>query len=374
MINILYIHQFGDGGGGGDESMLALVRRLDRTLYSPIVVATTYGPVVDKFRDFGIELITMPKANARLLAKAIILFCYIKIVNIILSRRINIVHLNHQEEKIFIVLICKILKIPCVYHVRSLLLINKMGYIKRFLINLMDKKIVVSNAVKQRMIEKKIKDRNIVVIYNGVDLEEFDSQVEVDSTIIEKYEISSKHILIGMVGRIVPWKGYDDYILAAKEVTTVIPESRFMIVGSYDESDSYITKLKKIILDLELKDKVIFIGYQYNIVPIYRSLSLLVLASWEEPLSRTCFEAMALRKPVIATNTGGTPEVIYDRINGLLVPPHNSNALANAIISILKDKELAKKLGLAGRKIVEQKFLISNHVRQVQDLYVELVT
>ena len=98
-----------------------------------------------------------------------------------------------------------------------------------------------------------------------------------------------------------------------------------------------------------------------------------VLSSVTEGISLTLLEAMASGLPVVVTNVGGNPEVVVDGETGFLVPPKNPEKMAEAIITLLKNKELAKKMGVAGRKRVEEKFSLERMVREYEEIYRNLL-
>jgi len=103
-------------------------------------------------------------------------------------------------------------------------------------------------------------------------------------------------------------------------------------------------------------------------------LDIFVLTSIKEHFGRVVIEAMACGKPVIATNSGAVPEIVEDKVTGILVPPEDSEKLAEAIIELLEDKEKAKEMGIAGRKRVEELFSIEKHTRQIEEVYLSLLS
>ena len=124
---------------------------------------------------------------------------------------------------------------------------------------------------------------------------------------------------------------------------------------------------------LGLSEKVQFLGYQNNILEILRSMDIFILPSLWEGMPNAILEAMAAGLPVVATNVGGTPEVVVDGETGFLVPPRDPEALANAIKLLIDDPELRKKFGQAGRERVERHFTIQETVRKTEELYLRLL-
>jgi glycosyltransferase involved in cell wall biosynthesis len=102
-------------------------------------------------------------------------------------------------------------------------------------------------------------------------------------------------------------------------------------------------------------------------------MDVVVLPSGIDACSRVLFEAMAMQKPLVATNAGGTPEIVQDGITGLLTTPGDSSDMAKCIIQLLQNKELAKQYGKAGRKRVEELFTIERNIKETEYVYLELL-
>lgn len=368
MLNILYIHSFSSIGGGGDESLFNLVKGLDKNKFYPIILATSNGPVIEKLHEMGVEVLQFDRPPS--IKKNLVLFFlkYLQLARLIKKREIAIVHINHQGELIYTPILCKLLGISCICHARSLLLTKEMSQRRQFLFNLVDQIVAVSEAVKEALVKEEVKEEKIKVSYSSVNLEVFNPQVASGKFFRKKLDVGPKEQLVGIVGRIVPWKGYDEFLKAATIVLEALPEVKFAAIG--DSADgNYLEHLKGFAQELRIFSKIIFTGSQINMPKVYAALDLVVLASWEEPFARVVYEAMAMEKPVVGTNTGGTPEIIEHGVNGLLVPPKNPKALAEGIIEVLKDREKAQRMGKKGRRIVQERFSLEKHVAEIENIY-----
>jgi glycosyltransferase involved in cell wall biosynthesis len=122
-----------------------------------------------------------------------------------------------------------------------------------------------------------------------------------------------------------------------------------------------------------MAEAVTFTGVRADVPKILAALDLFVLPSLWEGMPNAVLEAMAAGLPVVATAVGGTPEVVMDGVTGLLVPPQDPSALAQAIERLLRDPDLRRTMGRAGRRRVEQHFDVRETVRQVEDLYETLL-
>jgi glycosyltransferase involved in cell wall biosynthesis len=133
------------------------------------------------------------------------------------------------------------------------------------------------------------------------------------------------------------------------------------------------TALKKLVRVKGLEDRVTFTGHQTDMPPIYTGLDLVVIPSLSEGLPNVLLEAMAHRKAIVATHVGGIPEVMQDKLSKFLVPPGDAQAMANAILQVLRDSTLRSELGDAGARRVRDAFSPSQRAAQVTELYKELL-
>jgi glycosyltransferase involved in cell wall biosynthesis len=154
------------------------------------------------------------------------------------------------------------------------------------------------------------------------------------------------HPTVGIVGRLQPWKGQEIFLRAAARLAEVRADLRFMVVGGaiLGWEGSYPDDLRRRAADLRIADRVHFAGHQADVHSWYDALDVVVHASFEEPFGLVLVEAMALGKPLVATNVGGPLEIVENGISGLLVPPGDPERLAEAVERILGDRGLASTL------------------------------
>jgi glycosyltransferase involved in cell wall biosynthesis len=211
------------------------------------------------------------------------------------------------------------------------------------------------------------------VIYSGVDLSRFSlSPVQASSNSEER---SANPKIVGLVGRICPWKGQHVFVDAAAQVHARWPGTRFRIIGAalFREHD-YEVSLHRIVQEHGLEDLVEFVGFQNDIAAAMRSLDILVHASTVgEPFGQVIVQGMACGKPVIATNGGGVPEIVVDGKTGLLIPRNDAPAMAEAICTLLADEQRAKQMGVLGRQRVVERFTIQQSVIELTKIYEGLV-
>lgn len=188
-----------------------------------------------------------------------------------------------------------------------------------------------------------------ITVYNGVDLRKFD--VKNSSRCLTS---GNNVIKIGILARLSPEKGHRYFLEAAATVLKSFPKVQFWIVGEGPLKP----KLEKMILKLGIREKIVFKKLPPNVMDILKDLDIVVLSSLREVFPFAILHAMAAAKPVVATAVGGVPEQLIDGETGFVVPPKDSNAIAQAIIRLLRDKTKAREMGVKGRKRVEQQFAI----------------
>jgi glycosyltransferase involved in cell wall biosynthesis len=243
--------------------------------------------------------------------------------------------------------------------------------INRVTAGLGDRAIAVCELARQVEIEQtKVLPEKVVTIYNGVEADMF-SQVAPQSAVQARsaFGIPTDVLLVGSVGRFRLQKGFVDLLVAMRQVDEHVSGTRLLLVGDGDLQDDLEAKT----LSLGLDKVVTFAGMRSDVPKILKALDVFVLPSWWEGMPNAVLEAMAAGLPVVATAVGGTPEVVVDGVTGLLVPPHDPDSLAQAIVRLLGDPDLRRRMGQAGQDRVGQQFSVEKMVEQTQTLYEQLV-
>ncbi|MBN1383308.1 MAG: glycosyltransferase family 4 protein [Elusimicrobia bacterium] len=368
-IRILYIAASGNITGGGQVSLLNLIKRLNPRRFIPMVLCPEIGSLVDELRYLDISVEVVKIKSLRSLNLISFVKTLVKICGLIKERKIGILHSNagSSRETICSALSARICGVPFIWHARVTVQQRSL-ILDRICAALSTRIIAISGAVRKRF--SWLPDNKVDVIYNGVDLNRFTVQKSV-KIIRREYKISGSTVVAGTIGRLDYWKGHRYFIESAAEVLRHVPEAVFFIVGQ--DGDTNRSKLGELAGRLGIRDKIIFTGYYEDIPLIISVFDVFVLASENEPFGRVLIEAMACGKPVVATNAGGVPEIVKDNGTGLLVPPKDSAAMSEAIVAILKDREKAVKMGRAGRRRAEELFDIDINVKKTEHVYEKLI-
>jgi sugar transferase (PEP-CTERM/EpsH1 system associated) len=203
-----------------------------------------------------------------------------------------------------------------------------------------------------------------VVIPNGIDVKHFKNLYK-DNKMRSTYHLPRDVPVIGTVTRLNRVKRLDVLLQAIE----LLQETHGVIVGEGPEHEY----LKAQATRLGLSERISFTGHQRDVRPWLAAFDIFVLSSDWEGMSNALLEAMAAGLPVVATAVGGTPEVVVEGETGFLVPPRDPEALAEAILRLLRDPDLRRRMGEAGRKRVAEHFSVEQMVQKTEALYEHLV-
>jgi glycosyltransferase involved in cell wall biosynthesis len=225
--------------------------------------------------------------------------------------------------------------------------------------------IANSQAVRDFLVEQDGFDSDLIrVVRNGVDLERF-ANVSRDRQKLFPYLASANKLIAVVANMNLDIKGHRDLIRAAQVICQEFPAATFLLVGDGPERAS----LEGMVAELGLSETVLFLGRRNDVPNILACCDLFVLPSWAEGLPNSVLEAMAAGVPVVATGVGGTPEIVQDGVNGLLVPSRDSRKLAQAIARLLRDPKLAQVLAEAAQERIQLEFSFDCLLEELDWLY-----
>jgi glycosyltransferase involved in cell wall biosynthesis len=214
----------------------------------------------------------------------------------------------------------------------------------------MDGFIAASNAIKAILVQDGIPAGRIDVVHDGIDLDKIARRPAAD--LHAEYWLPHGVPVIVNVGALVAHKGQKHLIDAMPLVLREVPDTHLIIFGEGELR----APLEKQIKQLNLTKKVLLPGFREDVLSLVKTADLFVMSSLTEGLGSAVLDAMAMGQAVVGTTAGGIPEAVVPYETGLLVEPGDSKELAGAIISLMKDPDLRKTYGEAGRKRVAQHF------------------
>ncbi|MFW6016528.1 MAG: glycosyltransferase family 4 protein [bacterium] len=265
-------------------------------------------------------------------------------------------------------------RIPVVWYVR----IDKdLGVFNWFAANIATKIVTIADNV-QNIFPKKLiynSKEKFKTIYTGLDLQEIDS-IKPDDSLRKELDLAEDTKLAAVIASIQPRKGQKDLVKSLIKIKDEIRAKniKFIIVGDIlnDKYKSYLEDMKDLISKNNMKENIIFLGWRDDVYNILKQIDFMILPSYSEGLPRTVLEAFACQCPVIATNVGGTKEIIDTMENGLIIEPGCISGLSNAILNFLRDDENLKKMGFKARKKVEENFVIQKYISDLQAEIIKL--
>lgn len=370
-INIL--HLIGELPLGGAENLLlVLARNIDRTRFNlSFCCLRRGGYIADRLKEEGFKVVCLDNYRMRHFYKKIR-----NIVGLINAECPDIVQ-THLIEANLLGRICALfLRVPVVCKTEhaflSRLWVNPTFkqraylFIDRILDKCSDCIIYVSDAQRRIINMGKYNPLRHIVIYNAFDGKRFSIDKPKEG-IRRLYGFSPKDIVIGTVGRLVPHKGHDYLFEAVKKVRKKYDRVKIIVVGSGPEEERLKRSVKTLGID------VLFLSERKDVPELMKAMDIYVQPSFWETFGLTIAEAMSSGLPVVATNVGGIPEVVLDGETGILVKPEDSDAIADALLRLIENPDLAQKMGEKGRDVAFSKFSGQRYAKDMERLYTSLI-
>lgn len=395
--NILYLDS-GSGIGGGQRSLLLLLKSLDKLRFTPFVGCLGGSPFATEVAKTDAHVVPLSLPEAHNKTDKVKRFTFRDLFNdfrqfrvilqlhrVVKQHGISLIHANSLSVALLGGIVARMNRIPILMHKRYA---TSYGILDKVCEKLLHRVILVSEATRWEFAPA----AKQTLIYNGVDLEAFQaSQAEVQTLHAELFSenaayasISDKEgvtpIYVGVVTRITPEKGIHFLVraMAALKNTTLngSVDVKLLIVGGpyFQKDHDYMASLKQEVADLDVEDSVIFTGFLSDTRVVTTLLDIVLVPSIiPEACPRTIIEAMAVGKAVIATPLGGSKELVTPE-TGILVPPENAEAFATAIAKLANDREHLTMMGKAARQRAEQLFSSEKNTALTESVYTEMLT
>ena len=354
---------------GGQYALVEILKFLDPSEVTPILAVPASSDLRKWADASGIEWIDLPFASAHLgpgtrsgptamlasVWNALYGCAYLAVKARRL--RVDIIHANTFKAGLVAAVAAALARKPLVFHDRTLFGHMPLG----FFVALASKRlIVISEAVRAKY--GGLCSSRMRLVPDSVDVDRFTPGAP------------SRGKRVAYLGRISEEKGIIHLVRAAPRLLGRVPDAEIVIAGSpfTREGARYLEKLEAEVRDLGLGSRLKFVGYVEDALSFLRGIDVLVLPSDKEGMGRVLLEAMALAKPVVAFDRGGPREVISDGTDGLLIPPGDDAALADAVASLLEDPALADRIGSEGRRTVVGRHASRALARAVVEVYSEI--
>src|SRR5436190_1537739 len=348
--------------GGAQEHLFSLMTRLDPSRYDASVVALSAGSAVRKLERHGVPVTVIDDPDDASAIRALT-------AHLVLVRP-DVIHTHMYRADVIgtkaaIALQAAGHRRPYVVstvhssRVRS----AEDRELLRLLTPHMDQLIAVSRSIVRKIAAEERTGAPVKLIYNGVDLQRFEEQPP--APIREDYGMEPGSHIVGVVARLEPEKGHQTLIEAWPHVLRSCPDAYLLIVGEGSRRDF----LEQWAAAHRVAHRVIFTGRRDDVPAVTAALDVAVLPSWREAQGLSVLEAMALARPVVASDVGGIREMIEDGVTGLLVEHDNPVALAAAIVRLLLDPADAERIARAGHDLVHERFCVELMVKAIEQIY-----
>ncbi len=370
-VKVLYI-QPNCVRGGIETVLLTLLRSVDRSHFEPHVVFLEPGDLAHEVRAIGVRVSVFPTSHLRHAAETIL--TVLRLAQYMRNYHIDVIHCNSSKAQIYGGLAAALTGIPDVYWLHNIpsdrLGVDPMADLA-FLI---PASIRLTNSTETNHMTNRhpLVRRHPTILWYGLDFNHLTSS---DQAAARPYNVSSrKHILL--IGRIQQWKGQHVLIQAAHILKRHRNDVCFDIVGSptFAADQPYYDSLLAMAEELGVADVINFVPHTNNVAALYHSSEIVVHTSTTpEPFGLVVIEAMAAGRPVIATNVGGPVDSTDNGNTGLLVPPGDPQALADAILRLLDDPAEASRLAERGRQRVHALYSVDRMVADMQAVYEKVI-
>ena len=362
--------------GGAQHNTLALVTRMDRKRFHSHVACGPNGPLIDAAREAGVPVTVLatldnplhPVADARALAGMVAL-CR--------AGRFDIVHTHSTKAGVLGRLAARICRIPAVIHTIHAVPFDEFQrpairlaalWAERLAARWCDRLIAIGDTLGDDFARAGVCPREkIVTIRSGIDFSRFEGSVD-RAAVRRRLGIAPNEAVVGAVGHMREAKGYPHLLEAVHRLRRQFTDLRLIIVGDGPVWEQVKARARGLGLD----GCCLFLGRREDVPDLLRAMDVYAQASLWEGIPRAIQEALYVGLPVVATDVNGTSEIVEHGVTGLLVPPRDAAALAQAIGDLLADRAAASRLGAQGRRKMSGEFSIERTLQRTEELYVDL--
>lgn len=370
---------------GAERVILLVLKRLNKSRYVPLMVCPKSDTMAEETAKLGVPCRTINQLEARFtvrpdkLARYFFSFArtFRQLRAEIIKAQPDLIHANSIRAGLASSAASVGTKIPVIWHLQDELKPHPLSTLIRLFvacsarIRLMPVSQATGDKFRGKFLkffEERMPEQ---IVHNAVELEEFQFDAANRSRIRKELNLSDGEFVLGIIGQITPRKGQIELLRTFAKTQKQIPSSTLLVVGApmFNQDHLYLEELKQTARDLEIEDRVRFLGSRRDITAIMQSLDLLVINSKSEALVLVAIEAMACRTPIIATDVGGTREIIEHKTNGWLVPLGDEKALIDGVAALREQPELRRQFAAESEKIVASRLNAEYFISRVEEFY-----
>ena len=359
--------------GGVEKATATYIAHINRARFTPQLICremTAIDPLAQEALACGARVVRtelLQEHNMRALPAAII-----GIYRIFKQLSPDIVHVQvlGGDGARYIALAARLAGIPVVVSIHNVVM--ESDHARKSLFNKFTERavycyITVSENNRKLQIEQLGRDPDhIRVIHNAINIDDFDPLTD-GAPVRRELNISAHAPLIGTIARLSPQKGIDVFLKMAAALLKTHPQARFLVVGDGEVRETYLALQR----EMGLEHAVIFAGQRTDMAVCLAAMNVFVLTSRFEPFGLVLAEAMAMKKPVVASRVGGIPEVVIEGKTGYLAASGDADEFSAYVARYLQDIELSIVHGEAGRLHVQANFSVDGMMEHLEEIYME---
>ncbi|MDB5347143.1 MAG: glycosyltransferase family 1 protein [Schlesneria sp.] len=331
-----------------------------------VAIAPDVGPLAEELTQRGIEVLPWQLGGdptSRLTREQL----QSHLLELVRRASPNLLHANSLAMGRLTGSVADRLAIPMSSHLRDIIHVSATAMAD---LNHNRRLIAVSQATRDAHVARGMEPDRVVVVRNGIDLEQFKLRSR-QGWLRHELALPDSAVLLATIGQIGLRKGQDILAEAAPAIVRAVPDVHFLILGSRSstkaESIEFEQAIHRRFAEHGLTSHLHCIGYRDDVATLLTELDLVVHPANQEPYGRVLLEAAASGVPVVATDVGGTAEIVIDGMTGRLVPPRDPARLATAVIGLLQDRGLMQSMSIAGRERAISEFEISRSSRRLAE-------
>ncbi|MCP4452681.1 MAG: glycosyltransferase family 4 protein [Planctomycetes bacterium] len=350
---------------GGEFSLLAMLDGLGQMEFEFVAAAPISGPLAGRLTQLGILVYPLMLRDAGGQKRSLEEIDS-HLVDLVTQVSPDLVHANSLAMGRMVGRIAPRLSVPCTSHLRDIIKLNKTVVSD---LNQHAGLIAVSHATRQFHAAQGMRLDALQVIHNGVDAAQF-LPGPATGMLKQALGLSRSALLVANIGQICLRKGQTVLAEAAVALADACPEAHYLFIGERHsqktESVTYEQTIRLIFRDAGIEDRLFCLGFRNDVPSILNDVDLLAHAAHQEPLGRVLLEAAACGKAIVATDVGGTREILTDQVSALLVHPGEAQSLAAAMQRVLTDQALRMRLGEQARIRALEKFSLATATAEVR--------
>ena len=323
---------------GGEFSLLAMLEALGQTEFEFVAAAPASGMLPGRLEQCGVQVLPLALTDTQGQKRPIDQINS-HLLELVTRVSPDLVHSNRLSMGRMVGRIASQLPIPCTAHLRDIIKLNKTAISD---LNRNAGLIAVSHATKQFHVEQGMLSDKLRVIYNGVDTELF-RPTPATGILKQELGLSDSAVLLANIGQICLRKGQTSLARAAVPLAEEFPEANYLFIGQRHsqkaESVAYENAIGRIFREAGIEERLFCLGFRQDVPVILNEVDLVVHTAHQEPLGRVLLEAASCGRAIVATEVGGTAEILADEVSALLVRSDDLKALTAAIRRMLTDRE-----------------------------------